>query len=48
MARAVFSNEEWQNFCEVIGNPEWTEDAKFATLTGRKANEDGLDELLGE
>ncbi len=45
---AVFTDEEWQSLCQVIGNPSWTKDPKFATLLGRKQNEDELDRLLGE
>ncbi len=45
---AVFTDEEWQNFCKVIGEPEWTKDPKFATLMSRKRNEDELDRLIGE
>lgn len=48
VAIAVFTDEEWQNFCQVIGNPEWTRGPKFATLMGRKENEDELDKLVGE
>ncbi len=40
---AVFTDQEWRSFCEVIGNPEWTKDEKFATLRGRKANDEELD-----
>ncbi len=40
---AVFTDQEWRSFCGVIGNPEWTKDEKFATLRGRKANEEELD-----
>jgi benzylsuccinate CoA-transferase BbsF subunit len=47
-AITCFSEEEWQAFCRVIGNPEWTRDPKFATLQGRKQNEDELDRLIGE
>ena len=43
---AVFSDEQWRAFCEVIGNPPWTGDPKFATLPGRKENEDELDALV--
>ena len=32
--------------CQVMGNPRWTEDAKFATLLGRKRNEEELDRLV--
>jgi len=45
---AVFTDEEWKEFCRVIGNPAWTEDTKFATLLGRKQNEDELDGLVSE
>ncbi len=43
---AVFSDEEWETFCRVIGSPEWTKDRKFNTLGGRKDNEDELDKLV--
>ena len=44
----VGSDEEWQAFCKVIGEPEWTKDAKFATFQGRKENEGELDALVTE
>jgi len=47
-AIAVFTDEEWQNFTKVIGEPPWTQELKFATLAGRKEHEDELDELVGE
>jgi len=43
---AVRSDEEWQALCKVVGKPEWAKDPKFATLTGRKRNEDELDRLI--
>ena len=45
---AVASEEEWQSFCNAIGNPEWTKDARFADAFSRKANEDELDRLISE
>jgi len=45
-AIAVGTDEEWGNFCRVIGNPEWTKDPRFATLRGRKENEDELNILV--
>lgn len=45
-AVAVESDEEWASFCKVIGEPDWTGYPRFATLEGRKANEDELDELV--
>ncbi len=47
-AIAVTTDEEWQNFCSVIGNPEWTEESRFGTLAGRKENEDELEKLIEE
>lgn len=46
IAIAVFNDKEWQAFCNVLGNPEWTKDMKFATIKGRKENEAELDELV--
>ena len=47
-AIAVSTDEEWQAFCQVIGNPEWTSDPKFTTFLARKQNEDDLDRLVAE
>jgi benzylsuccinate CoA-transferase BbsF subunit len=43
---AVHTDEEWQRFCRVIGSPCWTIDPRFATLEGRKENEEELDRLV--
>ncbi|HEY91076.1 MAG TPA: CoA transferase [Dehalococcoidia bacterium] len=45
-AVAVFTDEEWQAFCRVIGEPEWTKEPRFSTLEGRKENEDELEALV--
>jgi benzylsuccinate CoA-transferase BbsF subunit len=47
-AIAVSSDEEWRNFCHVIGNPEWTKDPKFATFMGRKEKENELNGFVEE
>ena len=47
-AIAVSTDEEWRNFCDVIGNPEWTKDPKFATFMGRKEKEDELNAFVEE
>jgi benzylsuccinate CoA-transferase BbsF subunit len=47
-AIAVFTDEEWESFCRVIGNPEWAKSPKFATLSARKENEDELEKLVNE
>jgi len=45
---AVRTDVEWQAFCKVIGEPEWSKDQRFATFVTRKENEDELDSLIGE
>jgi len=47
-AIAVFTDEEWNAFCQVLGNPAWANDPRFATLLGRKENEEELDRLINE
>lgn len=47
-AIAVFTDEEWESFCSVIGNPLWTKQGKFSTLKSRKDNEDELETLIAE
>jgi len=47
-AIAVATNEEWNSFCQVIGNPKWTKDPRFATFDARKENEEELDKLIGK
>ena len=43
---AVFTEEEWETFCDVIGNPGWSKNAKFQTLFDRKQNEEELEQLV--
>jgi benzylsuccinate CoA-transferase BbsF subunit len=45
-AIAVSTDEEWINFCNVLENPEWAKETKFATLLGRKEHEDELNILV--
>jgi crotonobetainyl-CoA:carnitine CoA-transferase CaiB-like acyl-CoA transferase len=45
---AVFNEEEWQNLCKVLGDPDWTKEEKFSTLLKRKENAAELEELLTE
>ncbi len=44
---AVFNDGEWGSLCRTI-DLDWTNDPKFATLMGRKQNEEELDRLIGE
>ena len=46
VALAVFTDAEWQGFCSALGNPAWAGDERFATLAGRKAHEDELDQHI--
>jgi len=43
---AVQTNEQWQNFCKVIGDPTWIKDPKFSTRLSRKKNEAELNQLV--
>ncbi|MDD5702523.1 MAG: CoA transferase [Dehalococcoidales bacterium] len=45
-AIAVFSDEEWLEFCKVIGRPSLSQDLRFSTLLNRKRNEDELDRIV--
>lgn len=45
-AIAVFSDEQWNGFCQAIGNPPWARSSRFATLMGRLKNSDELDRLV--
>ncbi len=45
-AIAVFTDQEWQAFCRVTGNPSWITDPRFGTLLARKENEGELDRLV--
>lgn len=43
---AIFREEEWKTFCNVMGDPGWTRENKFLTLLDRKENEDELNERI--
>ncbi len=45
---SVFSEQEWKSLCQVMGNPEWTQETRFASHQARKENEDELDRRIGE
>jgi benzylsuccinate CoA-transferase BbsF subunit len=45
-AMAVFSDEEWQGLNKAMGDPPWSQDKKFTTLSGRLKNRDELDRLI--
>lgn len=45
---AVFTDEQWQAFCKVIGQPELSTDPRFSSLIKRKENELELDRIINE
>jgi crotonobetainyl-CoA:carnitine CoA-transferase CaiB-like acyl-CoA transferase len=45
-AIAVFIDDEWHALCRAMGDPDWAREERFATLQGRKENEDELDGLI--
>jgi benzylsuccinate CoA-transferase BbsF subunit len=47
-AISVFTVDEWRRFCDVLGNPGWTKDPRFADILGRLRNVDELDRLVEE
>ncbi len=48
VAIATAGDDQWRSLCAVIGRRELADDARFATLPDRKANEDELDAVVGE
>jgi benzylsuccinate CoA-transferase BbsF subunit len=45
-AIAVYTDQEWLALCRVLGDPNWSRDAQFATVLDRVRNQDKLDELI--
>lgn len=43
---ACFSDQEWEQLCQAMGEPSWCREERFQTLTGRKANETELESLI--
>lgn len=43
---AVYTDEEWESLCQVMGKPEWSGRPEFATLQARKQHEAELDKLI--
>ncbi len=46
VAISVCTDEEWRAFVSVMGNPQWTEDQRFATGDARCRNADALDSFV--
>lgn len=45
-AIACMTEAEWQALCQVMGQPAWTREPRFASLFSRKQHEEALDTLL--
>ena len=45
---AVFTDEEWKSFCEVLGNSGWINSTKYASLQARKMHETELEEQVNK
>ncbi len=48
LALAVFSEEEWDALCRVMGGPEWALSEKFDSLQARHDNREELDDYIAE
>ena len=42
----IASDTQWEKFRHVLGDPAWTRDTKWTTVSGRKAAEDELDQYI--
>ena len=47
-AIGVYTEEEWESFCKILGDPAWTKDDRFNTLRARRENEEELDRRIEE
>jgi len=47
-AIAISSDRQWKTFIDTMGNPPWAAEPRFATVLGRKQNEDELNKLIEE
>ncbi len=45
VAIACRDDDDWRSLCAIVGQP-WTAELRFATTTGRLANEDDLDDYI--
>lgn len=48
VAIAVANDQEWNDFCQAIGNPELIQNPKFATLSARVKNDGELDRIIDD
>jgi crotonobetainyl-CoA:carnitine CoA-transferase CaiB-like acyl-CoA transferase len=45
---AVSNEHEWEALCRVLGNPGWTKEEKFSTLSKRRENAEELDRVMSQ
>jgi crotonobetainyl-CoA:carnitine CoA-transferase CaiB-like acyl-CoA transferase len=45
-AIAVFGEPQWRRFCDIVKEPGWAEDPRFATLAARLEHADELDRRI--
>jgi benzylsuccinate CoA-transferase BbsF subunit len=43
---AVYTDDEWERFCKVIGDPPWTRDPRYSTLRARREHAAEVDALV--
>lgn len=43
---ACMNEAEWRSLCQVMGQPAWTQEARFATMLQRKHHEEALDACI--
>lgn len=48
VAIAVANDEQWVGLCGALGSPSWATDPALATVDGRRAHEDMIDERLAQ
>jgi len=48
IAIAVATEEEWRALCGAMGDPPWSRDARFTTMSNRLKNQDELDRHIEE
>ena len=47
-AIAVYKDEEWPLLCRAMGDPEWSRKEEYRTFEGRKADQDFIEQKIGE
>jgi len=47
-AIAAYTDEEWINLCNAMGNPSWCQKEEYKKFEGRKADQDFIEEQIGK